>query len=406
MSEQIKNRIDFVLFFDVHDGNPNGDPDAGNMPRVDAETGHGLVTDVCIKRKVRNYIALTREGKPGFDIYVKERGVLNSEHRKAYEASKLVMTQESSAELSPELAAKASEETLPDGFSLREGEEKVFLIYSGDLEDEGKKAAKKVLKEIDKKLEEIGAELIKKNKSRKPKREEIDSARDWMCKTYFDIRTFGAVMSTGVNCGQVRGPVQMTFARSIDPIFAVEHAITRVAVTKEEDQERKQTEMGRKNTVRYALYRAYGFISPALASKTGFSAEDQAALIEALAGMFEHDRSASRGRMATRALILFEHENALGSAPSHELFEKSVQVVRTGKGPVQSFEDYAISVGGQKITGQRSRWRVARVAEGEGYTLRDASEAAEKKASLSWRSTTCCPSRRWSTWCTASGSAP
>jgi CRISPR-associated protein Csd2 len=370
----IKNRIDFVLLFDVQDGNPNGDPDAGNLPRVDAETGHGLVTDVCLKRHLRNYVTLTRQGNPGFEIYVKDRGVLNAEHEKAYKELGLNMAEESQRKLDKELAAKIPEEDFHvEGFSVREGDdEEKFLVYSGDLDREQQKEAKAALKAIDKKLEALAAEMIKGSKSRKPRREEVESARSWMCRTYFDVRTFGAVMSTGVNCGQVRGPVQMTFARSLDPIFPVEHAITRVAVTKKEDQEKKETEMGRKSTVRYGLYRAYGFISPALARQTGFSDRDLSLLLEALGKMFEQARSSSKGLMSTRALILFEHESELGSAPAHELFEKALRVRRVSQGPVVGFQDYEVTVNGDKITTRDSRWLVKRTPNEDSYTLTSA----------------------------------
>ncbi|MCS6901821.1 MAG: type I-C CRISPR-associated protein Cas7/Csd2 [Myxococcales bacterium] len=378
----IKNRIDFVLLFDVQDGNPNGDPDAGNLPRVDAETGHGLVTDVCLKRHLRNYVTLTRQGQSGFDIYVKDRGVLNAEHEKAYKALGLNMAEESVRELPADLAAKIEEDFSVEGFSVREGDDdKKLLVYSGDLDKDQQKEAKKALKEIDKRLEDLAAELIKGSKSRGPKREKVESARTWMCKTYFDVRTFGAVMSTGVNCGQVRGPVQMTFARSLDPIFPVEHAITRVAVTKKEDQEKKATEMGRKSTVRYGLYRAYGFISPALARQTGFSEQDLSLLLEALGKMFEYARSSSKGLMSTRALILFEHENELGSAPSHELFEKILTVKRVGQGPVVGFQDYEITVNGHKIVQQYTRWLVKRTPNEDGYTVEPAPFRAAPAAS-------------------------
>jgi CRISPR-associated protein Csd2 len=369
----IKNRIDFVLLFDVQDGNPNGDPDAGNLPRVDAETGHGLVTDVCLKRHLRNYVTLTQQGNPGFEIYVKDRGVLNLEHERAYKSLNLDLTQESAKEIPATIAAKIEDDFSIDGFSVREGDDdKKMLVYSGDLDKEQQKEAKKALKAIDKGLETLAAELIKGSKSRKPERTEIDSARNWMCKTYFDVRTFGAVMSTGVNCGQVRGPVQMTFARSLDPIFPMEHAITRVAVTKKEDQEKKETEMGRKSTVRYGLYRAYGFISPALARQTGFSDRDLSLLLEALGKMFEQARSSSKGLMSTRALILFEHESELGSAPAHELFEKALRVRRVSQGPVVGFQDYEVTVNGEKITTRDSRWLVKRTPNEDSYTLTSA----------------------------------
>ena len=249
MATELKNRYDFMLVFDVKDGNPNGDPDAGNLPRVDSETGEGLVTDVCLKRKVRNYVQLTKGAEAGYDIFVKEKAVLNSLVEDAYA--------------------------------------------------------------------ELG---INANVKKPAKGEEIDKGRALMCKKFYDIRTFGAVMSTGANAGQVRGPVQLTFARSIDPIVTLEHSITRMAVTKVEDIEKERT-MGRKNTVPYGLYVACGFVSPALAAQTGFSEEDLEILWTALVNMFDQDHSAARGMMATQKLIIFKHDSALGNAPSHKLFD-------------------------------------------------------------------------------------
>lgn len=287
MSTPIKNRYDFILVFDVKDGNPNGDPDAGNLPRVDAETGQGLVTDVCLKRKVRNYVQLTQGTDPGFDIFVKEKAILNREIENGY--------------------AQA-------GIDLQ-----------SDNDAEGKKRKTK------------GA----------GQGEEVNKARSQMCKDYFDIRTFGAVMSTGANAGQVRGPVQMTFGRSVDPVVTLEHSITRMAVATEKEAEAQGGDnrtMGRKNTVPYGVYVAYGFVSPALAAQTGFSEEDLGVLWKALADMFEHDHSAARGMMATQKLIVFKHETALGNAHSHQLF-KTVKIARKeGVDVPRDFEDYQVSI--------------------------------------------------------------
>jgi CRISPR-associated protein Csd2 len=277
MSESIKNRYDFVLVFDVKDGNPNGDPDAGNLPRTDAETGAGLVTDVCIKRKIRNYVGLLKEEKPPFEIYVKERAVLNKTHERAY-------------------------------IAIGEGE-----MLKGD--DKKRKGGDKV-----------------------------DVARNWMCKNFYDVRTFGAVMSTGVNCGQVRGPVQITFARSVDPVVSSEHCITRMAVTTEKEAENQGGDnrtMGRKFTVPYGLYVAHGFVSASLAEQTGFSDEDMKLLIEALSNMFEHDRSAARGEMTTRGLFVFKHASKIGNASAHSLFDR-VKISRKSEGPARNFSDYEI----------------------------------------------------------------
>lgn len=259
MSEPIKNRYDFVVLFDVENGNPNGDPDSGNMPRTDPETGLGLVTDVCLKRKIRNYVETVKEDAPGWGIYIKDSVPLNRSDRKALEA-----------------------------VDLKEDELKKL--------DKADKAAKDV------------------------------AVRDYMCQNFFDIRTFGAVMTTFVkgnlNCGQVRGPVQLGFARSIDPVYPQEITITRVAITTEEDAARKGTEMGRKYIAPYALYRVEGYVSANLARKTtGFSEEDLAMLWEAILNMFEHDHSAARGKMAVRDLIVFKHDSELGCAPAYKLFD-------------------------------------------------------------------------------------
>lgn len=276
---ELKNRYDFMLVFDVKDGNPNGDPDAGNLPRVDAETGNGLVTDVCLKRKIRNYIQLVKGEELGYDIFVKEKAILNAEIEKAYE--------------------------------------------------------------------EIGVKVEKEKGKAKPVAgENVTKGRARMCEKFFDIRTFGAVMSTGANAGQVRGPVQLTFARSVDPIVTLEHAITRMAVATEAEAEKQSGDnrtMGRKNTVPYGLYVAYGFVSPALAKQTGFSAEDLEILWQALVNMFEQDHSAARGLMSTQKLIVFKHESALGNAPSHRLFDL-VKIEKKDKDAVaRKYADYSVT---------------------------------------------------------------
>lgn len=305
-----EKRVEFVLLFDVIQGNPNGDPDAGNAPRVDPETGYGIVTDVCLKRKIRNFVALTKEYQPPYDIYVKERGILAREQKKAYEAVKA-----------------------------------------------------------------------------EPLNRANEDARRWMCDNYFDVRTFGAVMTTGKsgaeedgdkkkgakkdlklwNCGQVRGPVQIAFARSQSRILSLEHAITRVALTNPGDTDRAAEgdtgdekagsgQMGRKHAIPYALYRSHGFISPFLAKDTGFSADDYKVLIEALTFMFEHDRSAARGEMSLRGLGIFEHETALGNAPAHQLFD-SLHV----EGPEipRSFAEYSVRAPEALPAGVSFRWEVA-----------------------------------------------
>lgn len=305
----LTNRYDFVLLFDVKDGNPNGDPDAGNLPRLDAETGHGLVTDVALKRKVRNFVGMTREqdvrdpqpGEKRFEIYVREKAILNQQHQRAYSALKL----------DAEPAESASDEVA----------EKTGAASFG----EAKKPAK--------------------DKKRKGSGDDVNRARGWMCQNFFDVRTFGAVMSTGINCGQVRGPAQLTFARSVDPIVAQEHSITRMAVATEAEAEKQDGDnrtMGRKHTVPYGLYAAHGFVSSFLAKQTGFGEDDLALLWQALAQMFEHDRSAARGEMSTRGLYVFRHDSELGNAPAHALFDR-LKIARTESVDVpRTFDDYTV----------------------------------------------------------------
>ena len=277
----IDKRYDFVLYFDVMDGNPNGDPDAGNLPRIDAETGMGLVTDVCLKRKVRNYVQITKNNNRPYDIFIKEKGVLNLLIKEAHEDAKV----------------KAKE-----------------------------------------------------------KGEKTESARQWMCSNYYDIRTFGAVLTTGENAGQVRGPVQLTFARSVEPIVTLEHSITRMAVATEAEAEKQGGDnrtMGRKYTVPYGLYFTHGFVSAHLASQTSFSVEDLDLFWRSLLEMFEHDRSAARGMMSTRHLIIFEHQTALGNKPAHELFSR-VTHRRTTTGPARTFSDYEILLDGKPLKETRA----------------------------------------------------
>jgi len=279
----VTRRHDFILLFEVTDGNPNGDPDAGNLPRVDPETMQGLVTDVCLKRKVRDYVDATKGKEANFKIYVQNKGIaLNALHERAYEELKI------------------------------------------------------------------------KSTGTKQKRSEVDMTRAWMCRNFYDIRTFGAVMTTEVNCGQVRGPVQLTFARSVDPIVPLDLAITRVAITKKQDVDfvetekgtegGKVTEMGRKALVPYGLYVGYGFVNPHFAEQTGFTNEDLALFWEALLKMWDLDRSASRGRLALRGLYIFSHENKLGKAPAHRLFDLVKVKRRDSEKPPRRFEDYEVSL--------------------------------------------------------------
>ena len=293
MREAIKNRYEFVILFDVENGNPNGDPDAGNMPRIDPESGLGLVTDVCLKRKIRNYVETVKEGENGYQIYIREDVPLNRSDRKACENLRITETD-------------------------------------------------------DKKVTE-GLKKLKKNDP------DADlKIRDYMCQNFFDIRTFGAVMTTFVkaslNCGQVRGPVQIGFARSVDPIVSQEVTITRVAITTEKDAEDKKTEMGRKSIVPYGLYRAEGYVSANLARKvTGFTEEDLDLLWEAIINMFEHDHSAARGKMAVRELIVFKHSKELGDCPAYKLFD-AVDVFR--KADIvypRNYRDYEVQIHGEQI---------------------------------------------------------
>ncbi|MBF0458077.1 MAG: type I-C CRISPR-associated protein Cas7/Csd2 [Nitrospirae bacterium] len=281
MTNPIQNRYDFVLFFDVKDGNPNGDPDAGNLPRVDPETGHGLVTDVCLKRKVRNYVQLIKNCSVPYDIFIKEKAILNNLIDKAHE------------------------------------EEDVKAKEKGD---------------------------------------KTEAARQYMCGNYYDVRTFGAVMSTGKNAGQVRGPVQLTFSRSVDQVVPLEHSITRMAVATEAEAEKQQGDnrtIGRKFTIPYGLYRCHGFISAPFADNsngkngTGFSEDDLKLFWDALVNMFECDHSAARGHMATRKLIVFKHDSALGNGPAHKLFDKIKATVNDKTKPARDFTDYTITVPNQ-----------------------------------------------------------
>ncbi|MGQ9921384.1 MAG: type I-C CRISPR-associated protein Cas7/Csd2 [Desulfobacca sp.] len=323
-------RHDFVYLFDVTNGNPNGDPDAGNLPRLDPETMHGLVTDVCLKRKVRDYVALVKE-KP---IFIQSQTALNTLITKAFWKVGVVPPQ---AEVENEELLEWLQEHIDQmtGFDLQDRE----LIYSGETVKEGnvRKELLTYLEELqgppDLKdaLNKLANDLATAAKGDKGKisRETRQKAQEKMAETYFDIRLFGAVLSTGLNAGQVRGPMQLTFARSLSPIVALDLSITRVAITREADRARKETEMGRKPLVPYGLYRAHGFFSPALATKTGVTSEDLAIFWEALQNMFEHDHSAARGEMVCRGLYIFTHNSPQGNAPAHKLFEQVQLTLRT-----------------------------------------------------------------------------
>lgn len=363
MRDPIKNRYDFVLFFDVKDGNPNGDPDAGNLPRIDAETGMGLVTDVCLKRKVRNFVQLTKvkEGshpQDGYRIYIKEKGVLARSHVEAFKTLGIELGEESRREVPENLVEILQDLALPEGmFMVPEDEEKYHIVVAADADIKGvKEELKGLVKEsqLGNDIKKFLSDCLRGVKARKPKAEEVEKGRGWMCKTFYDVRTFGAVMSlkSAPNCGQVRGPVQLTFARSVEPVVALEHSITRMAVATEAEAERQQGDnrtMGRKFTVPYGLYRAHGFVSPHLAAQTGFGQDDLSLFWDSLLHMFDHDRSAARGLMSTRRLVVFKHGTALGQRPANQLFER-VTWKRTTSGPARDFSDYEILLDGQAIT--------------------------------------------------------
>ena len=284
MNTPIQNRYEFVFLFDVKDGNPNGDPDAGNLPRTDPETGEGLVTDVSLKRKIRNFVQIAKGEEERFDIFIKEKAILNNTIKRAYT--------------------------------------------------------------------EQGLELTGKGDKQKGKPADRNKARRWVCNNFYDVRTFGAVLSTGANAGQVRGAVQINFARSINPITSLEHSITRMAVATEEESKNQSGDnrtMGRKHTVPYGLYRTHGYISAHYANDTGFSEEDLALLWQALMNMFDHDRAAARGEMNCRGLYIFKHESKLGNAPAHVLFEQIKVKAKNKDSPTRNFSDYTISVNDQAI---------------------------------------------------------
>lgn len=350
MSTPIKNRYDFVLIFDVQDGNPNGDPDAGNLPRVDPETGRGIVTDVCLKRKIRNFVQLTKNFQSPYDIYIKEKAVLGEAHFAAFKKLGISTGEESRKTVPADLSAIFAELALPEGLSFNEGDDEQGgeLMVSPDAD---KKAITAWLKE-EKPQTEVTSLIkatLKEAKSRKPTGEETERGREQMCKDFYDIRTFGAVLSlkTAPNCGQVRGPVQLTFGRSADPIVTLEYSITRMAVATQAEADKQSGDnrtMGRKNTVPYGLYVAHGFISAHLAAQTGFNETDLELLWEALKNMFEHDRSAARGLMSTRNLIVFKHATALGNAPAHTLFDLVTIKRKDESKPARAFADYAVTI--------------------------------------------------------------
>lgn len=351
MTNAIQNRYDFVLLFDVKDGNPNGDPDAGNLPRMDPETGHGLVTDVCLKRKVRNYVQIARECALAYDIYVKEKAVLGRAHVQAFKELNIQLGEESEAEISKEIFDWLEENGCPNGLSTDcdEDANKYSLVVAADADKKEVKEWIKGSKPVKAVKDAINA-VLRGATSRRPTGEEVEQGREKMCEKFYDIRTFGGVLSlkSAPNCGQVRGPVQLTFARSIDQIVPLEHSITRMAVATEAEAEKQHGDnrtMGRKFTVPYALYRCHGFVSAPFACQTGFSEDDLALFWEALANMFEQDHSAARGQMATRKLVVFKHDSKLGGAPAHKLFDL-VQVEGPAY-PARNFTDYTVLVPSQ-----------------------------------------------------------
>ena len=350
MSE-LRNRIDFVYIFDVKDGNPNGDPDAGNLPRVDAETGMGLVTDVCLKRKVRNYVQVAKECTGNYDIYIKEKAVLGRSHVEAFKALGYSLGEEARENIPEKNTQELSNASLPDGLTIEADEndenDKFILVVSADID---KKVINAWLKEsaLGKESASFIREVLKKAKPKKITEQETEGGRKWMCNKFFDIRTFGAVLSlkSAPNCGQVRGPIQFTFARSVDSIATAEHSITRMAVATEKEAKKQSGDnrtMGRKATIPYGLYVCHGFISANLAQQTGFSEEDLELFWEALKNMFDVDRSAARGLMSAQKLIVFKHDSILGNAPANKLFDL-VKVEKVCEGAPRSFSDYSVSI--------------------------------------------------------------
>lgn len=363
----IQNRYDFVLLFDVKDGNPNGDPDAGNLPRIDPETGCGITTDVCLKRKIRNYVGFVHGYQRPFDIYVKEKAVLGRAHFQAFKELNIQLGEEAKATVPDELADSIAALDLPDGMSADVDDDGNTVLVVAPVTD--KKEAQKWLKEADvqKEVKAFFTKVLKDVKARKPKAEESEQGRVKMCQTFYDIRTFGAVLSlkTAPNCGQVRGPVQLTFARSVDPVVALEHSITRMAVATEAEAEKQGGDnrtMGRKFTVPYGIYVAHGFVSAHLANQTGFSEEDLELLWQALENMFEHDRSAARGEMATRGLYVFKHDSQLGNAHAHSLFSRIQPRLKDGVAVPRDFGGYDINVEGGSLNPGESREAVPGVS--------------------------------------------
>ena len=358
-------RHDFVLLFDVQDGNPNGDPDGGNLPRTDPETSHGLVTDVALKRKIRNYIATyaayeaSETEATGLNIFVEHRGVLNNQIRRAYteqdiQTGKPIKEGVKDQEILS--ALRESKLDLPEAFTFTDSDELLedvvaTLEYSGALSDSELKVALEPLDETlsqNKPLKKFITDLTKQAGKPNKNRDNSEKAQRWMCQNFYDVRMFGAVMSTGLNAGQVRGPMQITFSRSIDPVQPQDLAITRVAVTDEKDREKLQT-IGRKTLIPYGLYKTHGFFSPYLAEQTGVTQVDLTLFWQALERMWDVDRSASRGMMASRGLYVFSHKSKLGNAPAHKLFECIKVQLKPGVEVPRFFSDYEVTINSEAI---------------------------------------------------------
>jgi CRISPR-associated protein Csd2 len=356
-------RHDFVFLFDVKDGNPNGDPDAGNMPRIDIETSEGLVTDVCIKRKIRNYIATYGEYeiddkavRERLKIFVEHRGILNAKIRNAYDGLGIKTIKPAEKPLTADLllGVREIDPILPNGFIFSDNDEdsdqvSPTLKYTGEAEEDELKEfyeneeAKTIFNQY-KGLRKFIQDLVKEAGKPDKNRENTEKARRWMCENFFDVRMFGAVMSTGLNAGQVRGAMQLTFSRSLHPVTPSDLTVTRVAVTKEEDADKKETEMGKKTLIPYGLFRGYGFYSAYLGEQVKVSATDLELFWQALINMCESDRSASRGMMAVRGIYVFSHSNRLGNAPAHKLFDRIQINLKKGVTIPRQFSDYEISI--------------------------------------------------------------
>ncbi|MCL6635448.1 MAG: type I-C CRISPR-associated protein Cas7/Csd2 [Peptococcaceae bacterium] len=380
-------RHDFVLLFDVVNGNPNGDPDAGNMPRLDPETNHGFVTDVALKRKIRDYAALVH----GKEIYIQSKTALNTLYEQAMTALDI---EPALVDVSDEALLEWLEGDAAALFDVREVEgNKKKVKFEGDFKKQGdildkiKESEIEIPQELDKKVKKLASDLAKAGGAKSLSGKQREDIKEFMVSKYYDMRMFGAVLTAGTNAGQVKGPVQLTFARSVSPVLPLDISITRVAITREADRERKQTEMGRKPIVPYGLYRAHGFYNPKLAEKLSSSGNpvttgDLELLWEALRNMFDYDRSAARGEMSCRGLYIFSHkdEKGLGNAPAHRLFELVEVVAGDAAVPPRSFGDYTVKIGGGTLTGDVDRLSIGR--DGHRLVILPAGGGAESIAEL------------------------